>query len=420
MIYQKVKGMLDYIENEADKFRYIEKCVTDEIKKHGFREIITPILENTEVFVHSVGDESDIVTKEMYTFFDKGNRSLTLRPEGTAPVARSYIENKLYSRPALTKLYYFGPMFRYERPQAGRYRQFYQFGVEAFGDSSPLLDGDLIYSGYKIFERLGIKDIVLKINSIGDFLSREAYAIKLRQYFFSYRDRLCEDCQRRLEKNPLRILDCKVDRNQPYFRTAPKISDSLTPASRAYFQKALDYLTLLGVSYEIDYNLVRGLDYYTEIVFEYIYQGDDDFKGLAICAGGKYSNLISDFGGPDIPGIGYAFGLERIMALMDRQNLFPALDSGADIVIIALDELSKEHSLYLANILRNRGYRTEIDYYHTTLKPQFRFAERLNALFIIIIGEEERINKSITIKNTKRKTQETIKEEKLLDYLKEH
>lgn len=235
MNYQKVKGTQDFFNQQVLKYRYLEEVMTSLVKKFGYREIITPIFENTEVFVRGVGDETDIVKKEMYTFKDKGNRFVTLRPEGTAAVVRSFLENKMYVNTNLTKLYYFGPMFRYERPQAGRFRQFSQFGIEAFGDSSPLLDADVINSAFQIIKKLGISNIVLKINTIGDFASRQNYAKALKEYFRPQIQSFCEDCQSRLDRNPLRILDCKVDQNQPLVRQAPQINDYLTDEAKTYF-----------------------------------------------------------------------------------------------------------------------------------------------------------------------------------------
>jgi histidyl-tRNA synthetase len=419
MIYQRVKGMLDYIGEAAERFRHVEKCFTEEVKKQGFREIITPIIENTEVFVRSSGEESDIVDKEMYTFTDKGQRSLTLRPEGTAGVVRSYIENKLYARPTLEKLYYFGPMFRYSRPQAGRYRQFYQFGVEVFGETRPLLVADLIAGAYRILKRLGIADFIVKINSIGDFSARQAYADKLRAYFAGEGAGLCPDCQRRLDKNPLRILDCKVDANHPAVLAAPSIADCLSDQSRNYFREVCAGLDLLGVRYETDSRLVRGLDYYTDIVFEFIYEGEGEYQGLALGGGGNYAGLVAAFGGPAIPGVGYAFGLERIIGIMEEKDLFPPLDERLVVAVIGLDPDAKAKSLKLASVLREAGYRCELDYDHTTLKQQFRFAERIGADTLVIIGEEEMKNKTLTVKNALTKQQETILEENLMAYLKE-
>jgi histidyl-tRNA synthetase len=355
-MYQKVKGTQDFIGLEAKKLRYVESKIRSVIEKYGYEEIITPIFENTEVFVRSAGEESDIVSKEMYTFLDKGGRSLTLRPEGTAPVVRSFLENKLYAQRNLNKFYYFGPMFRYERPQAGRFREFNQFGIETFGTSSPLLDADVIISGTEIFNALGIKNIKLKINTIGDFPSRTAYAKLLQDYFRNNISSLCRDCNRRLENNPLRILDCKIDKDNPVLKNAPKIDTVLSDEAKIYFQSVIDILDAYGVNYEVDRNLVRGLDYYTDTVFEYILDSNDELGGLAICAGGKYSDMVKSFKGPDIPGIGYAFGIERIIAIMDLQNLFPALETGADIVLIGLDEKAKEKTLLYANALRRVGF----------------------------------------------------------------
>ena len=419
-MYQKVKGTLDFYDDSAIKYRYVEEAITKVIKKYGYNEIITPIFENTDLFVRSSGDESDIVTKEMYTFLDKGKRSITLRPEGTASVVRSFLENKMYVNSNLTKLYYFGPMFRYERPQTGRYRQFTQFGVEAFGSSSPLLDADVIISAYQIFKSLGINNLVLKINTIGDLESRTAYVNILKEYFKKDIKSLCSDCNNRLEKNPLRILDCKVDSESPIIKNAPKITDSLTNEAKEYFKKVLKTLDYNNIKYLVDENLVRGLDYYTDTVFEFIIESDDNLNGLAICGGGKYSDMVKSFRGPDIPGIGYAFGIERVISIMEEKNLFPELDRIADIVLIALDDEAKLHSLKLANTLRANGYFAEIDYINTTMKQQFKLSDKLNAKFIIIIGEDELKSESLTIKNSKTKLQETIKETDLLEYLKEN
>lgn len=418
-MYQKVKGTQDFIGLEAKKLRYVESKIRSVIEKYGYEEIITPIFENTEVFVRSAGEESDIVSKEMYTFSDKGGRSLTLRPEGTAPVVRSFLENKLYAQRNLNKFYYFGPMFRYERPQAGRFREFNQFGIETFGTSSPLLDADVIISGTEIFNALGIKNIKLKINTIGDFPSRTAYAKLLQDYFRNNISSLCRDCNRRLEKNPLRILDCKIDKDNPVLKNAPKIDTVLSDEAKIYFQSVIDILDAYGVNYEVDRNLVRGLDYYTDTVFEYILDSNDELGGLAICAGGKYSDMVKSFKGPDIPGIGYAFGIERIIAIMDLQNLFPALETGADIVLIGLDEKAKEKTLLYANALRRVGFYAEMDYVNINLKPQFKLSDQLQAKYLIIIGEEELNNKVLTVKNNTTKEQESIPEYRMIDYFKE-
>ncbi|MDD3171924.1 MAG: histidine--tRNA ligase, partial [Bacilli bacterium] len=379
MSYQKIKGTLDFYGNDARKLRFVQNKASEIIKNYGFQEIITPIFENTEVFVRSSGDSSDIVTKEMYTFFDKGNRSITLRPEGTAAVVRSFLENKMYVESPLTKLFYFGPMFRYERPQAGRYRQFNQFGIEVFGEGSAFLDAEVIISAYNIFKSLGIKGIKLKINTIGDFESRDIYRQKLQDYFKDYVYDLCDDCQKRLDKNPLRILDCKVDREKEVIKNAPKIKDSLTEASLKNFQDILKILDSFGIDYDIDETLVRGLDYYTDTVFEYILDVEGDLQGLAICAGGKYADLVKSFGGPDIPGIGYAFGVERIVSIMETQGLFVDLISKADVVIITLDDESKSEGMKIARDLRCHKLLVEMDYKNNSLKQQFKLADRVKA-----------------------------------------
>lgn len=415
--FQKIKGTQDFFGLDVVKLKYVQKVCSEVIESFGFGEMITPIFEATGVFTR-IGDESDIVTKEMYTFLDRGKRSITLRPEGTAPVVRAFIENKLYANNNdLSKIYYFGPIFRYERPQAGRYRQFHQFGVEVFGKSSPLLDVDVILSGFAIIEKLSIKNITLKINSIGDLESRSNYAKALKEHFKGFKDEMCSDCQRRLDKNPLRILDCKIDYDKDFIINAPKIKDYLNEDSKIYFNEVLKGLDAFKIKYEVDYNLVRGLDYYTDTVFEYIINSDDEFNNLALCAGGKYGHLVKDLNGPDIPGVGYAFGVERILALMDKQNIWPDFKTNVEVFIMALDEVSKVESLRLANFLRKLGLVVEIDYVNYNMKNQFKLSDRLNAEFILIIGESERQNNEIAVKNVKEKSQINVNIKELLKYL---
>lgn len=418
MSYQKIKGTLDFYQQEATKMRFIETKAKEILKTFGFEESITPIIEMTDVFVRSSGENSDIVNKEMYTFLDRGNRSITLRPEGTASIVRSFLENKLYINSPVTKLYYCGPMFRYERPQKGRYRQFMQFGIEVFGEESPFLDADVIISAYTLLSALGIKGIKLKINTIGDFASRVNYTAKLQNYFADKIDDFCEDCKQRLTKNPLRILDCKVDSTKDVVKRAPKIKDSLSDASLAHFIEVTTILSMMKIPYEVEDTLVRGLDYYTDTVFEFILDTNDDLQGLAICGGGRYADLVKNFGGPDISGIGYAFGLERIMMIMTNQNLFADIDKKTDVFIISLDKESKRLGLEFANQLREEELVVEMDYKNYTLKQQFKLTEKLNPKFIIIIGEEERENNVFTIKDTQNNTQEKVKKENIVSYIK--
>lgn len=418
--YQKIKGTQDFFGLEALKKKTLEAKIRVVAENFGFQEIMTPIFEYTEVFTRSVGDESDIVSKEMYTFLDRGDRSITLRPEGTASIARAFNENKLYGNGnQLNKYYYCGPMFRYERPQAGRYRQFHQFGVEAIGNSSPLLDCDVIMSAYRIFETLNIKNIVLKINSIGDFASRSAYQTALQTYFKDKLDDLCGDCHRRYSKNPMRILDCKADKNNPVLLNAPKIKDYLNETSQEYFKIILSILDCFNIKYVVDPNLVRGLDYYTDTVFEYIIQSDDELNGLAICAGGKYAGLVRELGGPDLPGIGYAFGLERITSLLNNQEAWGNLELGVDVFVIGLDPESKQFGLQLAHEWRMGGLKVELDYQSNILKTQFKTLERFNPSYIVIIGEEERISNTVTLKNNTTKEQQRVAVDKVMAIVKE-
>ena len=421
MGYQKIKGTQDFYGLTSAKRRYVEDVAREVVKKYNVEEIITPIFENTEVFSRSSGDGSDIVTKEMYTFLDKSKRSITLRPEGTAGVTRSFLENKLYAAVGLKKYFYTGPMFRYEQPQAGRYREFNQFGVEMFGDNSSYLDAEVILLAHAIFEKLGIsKYYTIKVNTIGDFATRNNYTNVLKEYFSDKIDGLCEDCKRRLEKNPMRILDCKVDKDNDILLNAPKITDYLTSESKEYFNNIITILESMDVNYEIDENLVRGLDYYTDTVFEFVVKSDDELNGLTICAGGKYSDLTTKFNGPSIPGIGFAFGVERIMAVVDKYNLYPDLENKVDIVLFSLDPESKKYNIKLGNELRNNGLTVEMDYVNNTLKQQFKLADRCKAKFIGIVGETERENNSIAIKNTSNGKQETVKVNDILGYIKEN
>ncbi|MGI6710012.1 MAG: histidine--tRNA ligase [Bacilli bacterium] len=421
MSYQRIKGTQDFYDQKSLKLRYVEKKMFEILQKYNYSEMITPIFENTELFRRSVGDDTDIVKKEMYTFNDKSDRSITLRPEGTASIVRSYLENKLYANSfALNKYYYFGPMFRYERPQSGRFRQFHQFGVEAFGESSYLLDADIIISAYNVFLNLKIKNIKLHINSIGDEVSRKKYAESIKTYFSKYKNMLCEDCNRRLESNPLRILDCKIDKKLEIMSNIPKISSFLTDESKMYFNNLIEILDSFKIPFIIDLNLVRGLDYYTDTVFEFVSESEDEFNGLTICAGGKYANLVNQMGGPNISGIGYAFGIERVISIMDKQNLWDNLERSVDFVIIGLDENAKKIGLEIALMLRNNDFIVDMDYKNTKLKPQFNLADKLKPKATIIIGENEVKEKAVMVKDSQGGVQEKILISKLVIYLKEN
>ena len=412
--YQKIKGTKDFFGDKSVKLTYVERVAKDVAISFGYGEIVTPIFENTDVFVKNVGEDSDVVNKEMYTFKDKGNRSITLRPEGTAAVARCFIENKMYaSSMPLTKLFYFGPMFRYEQPQTGRYREFRQFGVEVFGNGSPLLDCDIIMSAYAIFEKLGLKNIKLVINSIGNFESRKLYSSALKDYFSQYIDKMCDDCKRRINTNPMRILDCKNDKNltvdeKNVMENAPKINDYLTEEAKEYFDEVVNILNSFNIPFKVDYNLVRGLDYYTDTVFEFIIESDDELNGLALGGGGRYADMIKSMINIDVSGMGYAIGVDRLISVMESQNLFNDLDVKIDAVIMGLDKESKILSLQLAQNMRKNDLIVEMDYKNTSMKPQFKLCDKLNPKYIIIIGETERLYGNFTVKNTQTKTQEIV------------
>ena len=421
--YQKIKGTRDFYGDKSIKLAFIENVTREIAINYGYGEIVTPIFENTDVFVKNVGEDSDVVNKEMYTFIDKAKRSITLRPEGTAAVARCFIENKMYaSSLPITKLFYFGPMFRYEQPQTGRYREFRQFGVEVYGNGSYLLDCDVIMSAYAVFKKLGLKNIKLKINSIGNLESRKLYSNALKEYFNEFVDSMCDDCKRRINTNPMRILDCKTDRRLVIdgvniMENAPKINDYLTDEAREYFNDVVNTIDSFNIPYEVDYNLVRGLDYYTDTVFEFIIESDDELNGLALGGGGKYADMIKSMVGIDVPGIGYAMGVDRLIAVMEQQDLFKDIDPVVDAVIIALDKESKNYGLSLAVKLREQGIVCEMDYKNTNMKPQFKLCDKLNPRFIIIIGEEERMSGNLSVKNTLNKTQELVNVEKIIDYI---
>ena len=421
MAYQKIKGTIDYYGIEAKKRRYVEDVFRDICLKYNIEEVILPTIENTEVFVRSSGEGSDVVTKEMYTFLDKGNRSITLRPEGTAGVVRAFLEDKLYVNPGLKKYFYTGPMFRYERPQAGRYREFNQFGVEFFAVDSYLLDASVIGLGYEMLKKLGFSDsdFILHVNTIGNFESRTNYQKALKDYFTPVIDALCPDCKNRLDKNPMRILDCKVDKENPILLNAPKIKDYLTSESKEYFNNLLKTLDKLGIKYVVDDNLVRGLDYYTDTVFEFISEGNGPLSGLAIIAGGKYADLVRTFGGPDTPGIGFGVGLERIIGLVDYFNLYPEeINKQVDYVLIGLDLDSKVYTFNVAKTLRDLGKVIELDYSNTSFKAQFKLVDRVNPKYILIFGEEEVKNGNVTIKDNKTGEQKTVSYNEFLESIK--
>lgn len=411
---QKPKGTFDILPNESKKRDYVLNIIKKICNKFDFKEITTPIFEYSELFFRSVGETSDIVNKETYTFTDRGDRSITLRPEGTAGVVRSYIENKLYANNEVSKLFYYGPIFRYERPQKGRYRQFNQFGVEAINSFDPLLDVEVINLLYNILKELGLKEILVRINTIGDIESRIEYKKQLKEYLKNDINNFCNDCKKRYELNPLRILDCKIDKNK--LLNPPKIKDYLNKESQEHFKKVLEYLDTLNIKYVIDDKLVRGLDYYTHTVFEIESKIEGFGSNNVIAAGGRYNNLIKELQGPEVGSVGFAFGMERLLEAMECENLFNIPLDYLDFFIVSFNE--KNETIKLLNYLRNNNLKGDIDYQNRSFKSQLKLADQLKSKYIIIYGENEIKNKKVQIKNTETKNQEEIDINNLVSYIK--
>ena len=413
---QKPKGTYDGFGEFVKKYNYIKRIFVDLCNEYNINYIDTPIFESSELYHRGVGETTDIVTKETYDFKDRGDRDMTLRPEGTAGIVRSVIENKLYINTPL-KLWYEGPMFRYERPQSGRYRQFRQAGVEVFGDASPLMDANLISLMVKFYQRIGLKGIKVRINSIGNSESREKYREALLNHFKPHLDDLCDDCVNRYDKNPLRILDCKVDKDKEYMKNAPKIIDYLDEVSKNHFDKVLKTLDLLEIEYVIDNNLVRGLDYYTDTVFEVEASIEGFGSQNVIGAGGRYNNLVENMGGPSLPAVGFAFGVERIINALDAEDIKVIDDDSLDAYILPVSENEMDYSINLASFLRDNAFKVDLDFTNKNMKAKFKEADRYNSKFIIIIGENEVKSQVLTIKDNLTKEEVKVERDNLLDYL---
>ena len=417
MSYQTVKGTYDLLPEQMKKFRLLESEFRYLAQSYGYEEMRTPVFEHTGVF-QKENDTSDMVTKEMYTFSMNDKDSLTLRPEGTAGVVRSFVENKMFGSNELPlKLAYIEEMFRHERPQKGRQRQFTQMGVEVLGDKDPMIDAEVIAFGYNYVKSLGLKSLKVLINTLGDNESRLKYKQTLIDYFKPHKEELCPDCQNRLEKNPLRILDCKFDHELDVIKNAPKMD--LTDSSREYFEKVKMYLDVLNIPYEIDDKLVRGLDYYTDTVFEVVSTHEESGAQSTIFGGGRYDNLVKEMGGPEISGIGFAIGVERLTILADAEKIFDNLleEEGIDAYVINLvpKTLDNGYALKIAQLLRENEYTVEVNYYERSLKSQFKSSDRKKARFVFIVGEDEMNNNVVTLKDTLTKAQETIKYEEIVE-----
>ena len=407
MKLQKPKGTQDILPQESAKWQYVEGFARETFKKYNYAEIRTPIFEHYEVISRSVGDTTDIVTKEMYDFYDKGDRHITLRPEGTAPVVRSYVENKLFAPEVQkpSKVYYIGPMFRYERPQAGRLRQFHQIGVECFGSSNPATDVETIAMADQFFKEIGIENVVLHLNTLGSTASRTAYRQALIDYLLPMKDQLSKDSQRRLEENPLRVLDSKEKEDKQAVENAPSILDYLDEESQAHFDAVRAMLDGLGIAYVIDTNMVRGLDYYNHTIFEFVTEVDGN--ELTVCAGGRYDGLVEYFGGPATPGFGFGMGLERLLLILDKQGVELPVAASLDVYVAVLGSEAEVASLELVQALRRQGFIAERDYLGRKLKAQFKSADVFGAKTIIALGGSEVESGQITVKNNQTRQEVT-------------
>ncbi|ALC89830.1 histidyl-tRNA synthetase [Bacillus sp. FJAT-18017] len=384
------RGTQDILPGQVETWQLIEETARKLCKVFQYQEIRTPVFEHTELFSRGVGDTTDIVTKEMYTFEDRGGRSLTLRPEGTASTVRAYVEKKMFGyADQPVKLYYMGPMFRYERPQAGRFRQFVQFGVEALGSNDPAIDAEVISLAMALYSELGLKKLKLVINSLGDKESRKDHREALVSHFQPRIGEFCSDCQTRLEKNPLRILDCKKDRDHELMKSAPSIVDYLNEESRSYFEKVQEYLKQLDISFEVDPNLVRGLDYYNHTAFEIMSEAEGFGAITTLAGGGRYNGLVEDLGGPETAGIGFALSIERFIAALEAEKVELPVKREIDVYIVSLGEKAKDYSVGLLQQLRREGISAERDYLNRKLKAQFKAADRLNARFVAVLGDDE-------------------------------
>lgn len=417
---QRPKGTNDIYGREAKIWKCVEAVIDQVMEKYDYNYIRTPIFESSELFHRGIGETTDIVTKETYDFVDRGDRHLSLRPEGTAGVCRSYIENKMYgdaNQPV--KVYYNGTMYRYERPQSGRDRELTQFGMEILGSDDPLSDAEIISAAVNIYKLLGLKEIKVNINSLGDTVSRNTYREALVEYFRPHIDEFCDDCKERFLKNPLRILDCKVDADNEILKNAPKTIDYLNEESKERFEKVKDYLDIMQIDYEVNPSIVRGLDYYNHTVFEIEAKVKGFGANNVIGAGGRYNGLVKELGGPETPCIGFASGIGRlVMALELEQAKLPIVDS-IDLFLMYVNEDEKKYAVYLAQELRMAGFIVETEYTGRSLKGQFKQADRLNSKFLVILNSEDLNNNEVKVKNNKTKEEEIISLDALIYYLDE-
>ncbi|MBU3131381.1 histidine--tRNA ligase [Clostridium gasigenes] len=392
MEMQAPKGTKDMLPEDAYKWQYVESILRDVAKNYGIREVRTPMFENTELFSRGVGETSDIVTKEMYTFNDKGNRSITLKPEVTAPVVRAFVENRLFNEAQPTKLYYISPCFRYEKAQRGRFRQFHQFGVEVFGSKEPSMDVEVISVAMTSLKKMGLKSLSLNINNLGCPNCRPNFNEALKKYLEDNKECLCGLCQTRLEKNPMRILDCKEKKCGEITKNAPIILDYMCEECDTHFEKVKKHLEALEIPYKVDPSIVRGLDYYTKTIFEIL------SSEFTVCGGGRYDKLIEEIGGPDMPAVGFGLGLERLLLTLEKEGIEIPKENLFDLYIGARGDNAEMEGFKLANKLRESGIKCETNHMGRAVKAQMKYANKIGAAFTTILGDDELQNKTIRLK----------------------
>ena len=417
MLSKAPRGTKDITPKDVYKWHYVEKKFREICALYGYEEIRTPIFEHTEVFARSVGDTTDVVQKEMYSFTDRGDRQLSLKPEGTAGVIRSFIENKMYADTQPTKLYYITPCFRYERPQAGRQRQFHQFGIEVLGSDGPSVDAEVISLAVQFFNEMGLKNLSVNINSVGCPTCREEYNRKLKEYLDKKVDILCETCLERKDKNPMRVIDCKNPHCKENLQDIPFMIDHLCDDCKEHFEKLQTYLKEMDINYVVDKTIVRGLDYYKKTAFEII--SNDIGSQSTVCGGGRYDGLVEMLGGPKgISGIGFGLGVERLLLTLENNNIEIENPKSTDIYIATIGDAAKTKSFKLIKDLRSNHISADNDHLDKSLKAQFKYSDKLNAKYTVVIGDDELANDTATLKNMKTSEQTTIKLSELVDELK--
>lgn len=416
MQIKRPKGTEDITPAQVYKWQYVEALIREICALNGYAEIRTPAFEHTELFQRGVGETTDVVQKEMYTFEDKAGRSITLKPEGTSPAVRAFIENGIFNEPQPTKLFYFTSCFRYEKPQAGRFREHHQFGVEALGANDPAIDAEVINIAMTLYRRLGVEELELKINNIGCPNCRTEYNRKLKEYLSPKLDKLCETCQDRYNKNPLRIIDCKEERCQQQITDIPFMLDNLCEECSDHFDKFKEALELMGLKYTVDPRIVRGLDYYTKTAFEIV--TDKIGAQSTVCGGGRYDGLVEEIGGPSMPSVGFGMGIERLLLLLEKSGIEIPTPETMDLFIIGLGDAGVKESIKLVHTLRDNGIRADKDYMSRSLKAQMKYANKLNAKYITVIGEDEISNNKIKVKNMENGSEKEIQLSQLVEYMK--